>query len=80
MPVAATTGSAAEPTRAIDTRAGDTNTAALIVQIHAKGECWIDASADGEQKVYRLLMPGEELKLEGAKEMIQSVINRSRDT
>ena len=68
-PVAATTGSTAEPAAAIDARSSDTKTAALVVQVHANGECWIDASADGEQKAYRLLMPGEELRLEGAKEI-----------
>jgi cytoskeletal protein RodZ len=69
VPVAATTGSTAEPAAMIDAQAPDTKSAALVVQIHANGECWIDASADGEQKAYRLLMPGEELRLEGAKEI-----------
>jgi hypothetical protein len=69
VPVIATTGSTAEPPKAIDTRPSDATSAALVVQVHANGECWIDASADGEQKAYRLLMPGEELRLEGAKEI-----------
>jgi len=69
VPVTATTGSTAEPPKAIDTRPSDATSAALVVQVHANGECWIDASADGEQKAYRLLMPGEELRLEGAKEI-----------
>lgn len=69
LPVAATTGSTAQPPVAVDAHPAASPPAPLVVQVHANGECWIDASADGEQKAYRLLMPGEELRLEGAKEI-----------
>ena len=70
VPVAATTGSTAQPVIPVgDAHPIAPTAAALVVQIHAKGECWIDASADGEQKAYRLLTAGEELRLEGAKEI-----------
>ena len=66
---AATAGSTAEPVAAVDTHPSEPKPAPLVVQVHATRECWIDARADGEQKAYRLLIPGEELRLEGAKEI-----------
>ena len=69
VPVAATAGSTAEPVAAVDTHPSEPKPSPLVVQVHATGECWIEASADGEQKAYRLLMPGEELRLEGAREI-----------
>jgi cytoskeletal protein RodZ len=69
VPVAATAGSTSEPVAAVDTRPVEPATRPLIVQIHATGECWIEASADGEQKAYRLLLPGEDLRLEGTKQI-----------
>lgn len=76
-PAVATAGSAATPVAAVDTPANTPatapapapTTAALVLQVHATSECWIEASADGEQKAYRLLMPGEDLRLEGAKQI-----------
>jgi cytoskeleton protein RodZ len=70
VPVAATTGSTAQPVTPVgDSHLAEPNAVPLVVQVHANGECWIDASADGEQKAYRLLTAGEELRLEGAKEI-----------
>jgi len=43
--------------------------APLIVQLHANGEVWIEADADGERKVYQLFEQGQELRLEGQKEI-----------
>ena len=39
--------------------------APLVVQLHANEEVWIEADADGERKVYRLIQRGQELRLEG---------------
>jgi RodZ C-terminal domain len=39
------------------------------VQLHAKNEVWIEASADGERKAYQLLEQGQDLRLEGQKEV-----------
>jgi cytoskeleton protein RodZ len=39
-------------------------TAPLVVQLHANDESWIEATADEERKVYRLVMPGEDLRLD----------------
>jgi hypothetical protein len=38
--------------------------APLVVQLHANSDVWVEASADGERKAYRLLMPGEDLRLD----------------
>ena len=46
-----------------------TPTAPLVVQLHANSEVWIEASADGERKAYRLLMAGEDLRLDGRTEI-----------
>jgi hypothetical protein len=43
--------------------------APLVVQLHANDEVWIEADADGERKVYRLIAQGQELRLEGQQEI-----------
>jgi len=43
--------------------------APLIVQLHANGEVWIEADADGERKAYQLFEQGQELRVEGQKEI-----------
>jgi hypothetical protein len=35
------------------------------VELHTTGEAWIEATADGERKAYRLFDEGETLQLEG---------------
>ena len=46
-----------------------TTNAPLVVQLHANGEVWIQADADGERKAYQLFEQGQELRLEGHKEI-----------
>jgi len=43
--------------------------APLVVQVHANEEVWIEADADGERKVYQLFEQGQDLRLEGQKEI-----------
>ena len=43
--------------------------APLVVELHANGEVWIEADADGERKAYQLLEQGQELRIEGQKEI-----------
>ena len=38
--------------------------APLVVQLHANTQAWIEASTDGERKTYRLVMAGEDLRLD----------------
>jgi len=67
----ATTG-ATPPTTPAEPHEGDpavATNAPLIVQVHANGEVWIEADADGERKVYQLFEQGQELRLEGQKEI-----------
>ena len=43
--------------------------APLVVELHATGEAWIEATVDGERKAYRLFNQGETLRLDGQKEV-----------
>jgi cytoskeleton protein RodZ len=47
---------------------GTTN-APLVIQLHTNYEVWIEADADGERKVYQLFEEGQDLRLEGQKEI-----------
>ena len=67
----ATTG-ATPPGAPAEPHDGDpatTTSAPLVVQLHANGEVWIEADADGERKVYQLFEQGQDLRLEGQKEI-----------
>jgi cytoskeleton protein RodZ len=67
----ATTG-ATSPGTPVDPHDSDpvaTTSATLVVQLHANGEVWIEADADGERKAYQLFEQGQELRLEGQKEI-----------
>ena len=67
----ATTG-ATSPTAPAEPHDGNdaaTTSAPLIVQLHANGEVWIEAEADGERKVYQLFEQGQDLRVEGQKEI-----------
>jgi cytoskeleton protein RodZ len=67
----ATSGAASLATPAAPHESGPaaTTNAPLIVQVHANEEVWIEADADGERKVYQLFEQGQELRLEGQKEI-----------
>lgn len=67
----ATTG-ATSPTAPAEPHDGDpavATNAPLVVQLHANTEVWIEADADGERKVYQLFEQGQDLRLEGQKEI-----------
>jgi cytoskeleton protein RodZ len=57
------------PAEPHDADAAKTTNAPLVVQLHANDEVWIEADADGERKVYQLVEPGQDLRLEGQKEI-----------
>jgi cytoskeletal protein RodZ len=42
----------------------------LTVGLSAIGECWVSATVDGEQRVDRLLKPGEQLQMEVHRELL----------
>jgi cytoskeleton protein RodZ len=63
----ATSPTAPEKPPAAD--ASTTTTAPFVLQLHANDEVWIEASADGERKAYQLLEQGQELRVEGQKEV-----------
>jgi cytoskeleton protein RodZ len=67
----ATTGATA-PIAPVEPHEGDSAvapSAPLIVQVHANEEVWIEADADGERKAYQLFEQGQELRVEGQKEI-----------
>jgi cytoskeleton protein RodZ len=69
---ATATSGATSPTAPAEPHDGDaaaTTNAPLVVQLHANDEVWIEADADGERKVYQLFEPGQDLRLEGQKEI-----------
>ena len=73
---AATSGPAAGAVAAVDSRdaipaspALPTSPVPLIVKVHASSDVWMDAKVDGEQRVYRLAMAGEDVSL-GARNQI----------
>ena len=69
---ATATSGATPPSAPAEPHDGDptaTTNALLIVQLHVNGEVWIEADADGERKVYQLFEQGQELRLEGQKEI-----------
>jgi cytoskeletal protein RodZ len=41
----------------------------LVVALHATGDVWVEATADGDRKVYRLFKPGEDLEVDAQKEV-----------
>ena len=43
--------------------------APLMLQLHASDEVWIEATADGERKAYRLFEKGEDLRIEAQHEI-----------
>jgi hypothetical protein len=59
-------GTPAEPH---ETDHASTTDAPLVVQLHANDEVWIEADADGERKAYQLFEQGQELRVEGQKEI-----------
>jgi hypothetical protein len=68
----ATTGATSPATPATEPHDGDpgaTTNAPLVVELHANGEVWIEADADGERKVYQLFEQGQDVRLEGQKEI-----------
>jgi cytoskeletal protein RodZ len=65
---AATAGSSV-PAAAVDGAAVPPAAAPLLVELHTTGEAWIEATADGERKVYRLLDEGQTLHVEGQKQI-----------
>jgi cytoskeletal protein RodZ len=43
--------------------------APLVVSLHATGDVWLDATADGERRAYRLYTAGEDLSLDARKQI-----------
>jgi len=84
VPAAApTAGGEAETVAAVDS----THTARvapasppLIVTLHASADVWVEAKVDGQQRVYRLVTAGEELRLDARNEIVLRVGDASAVT
>jgi len=57
------------PAQPRDSDPSTTTNAPLVIQLHANGEVWIEADADGERKGYQLFEQGQDVRLEGQKEI-----------
>ena len=85
VPAAApTSGPAAEAVAAVNSRAvlpiSPALPTPLIVEIHASSDVWVEAKADGEQRVYRLVTAGEDVRLAARSEIVLRVGDASAVT
>lgn len=70
VPAAApTTGTARQPVAAVDSGRMALPTTPMHLRLHTSSEVWLDAKVDGEQRVYRLVAPGEDLSLDAKREI-----------
>ena len=75
--------SAAEVIPAINAAGADRATQApgpLVLNIRATGDVWLDATADGERRAYRLYTAGEVLNLDARKQIVVRVGDASAVT
>lgn len=84
VPVAAPAGGpATEVIPAVNSGGADRATQAsapLLLNIRATGDVWLDATADGERRAYRLYTAGEVLNLDARKQIVVRVGDASAVT
>jgi cytoskeleton protein RodZ len=81
VPAAAPTkGTAREAVAAVDSDRVAPSTTPLQLRLHATSEVWLQAKVDGEQRVYRLVMPGEDVSLDARREIALRVGDASAVT
>ena len=68
-PGATATSGAMSPAAPATSDAAATASAPLVVQLHASDEVWVEATADGERKAYRLFEDGDDLRIEAQQEI-----------
>ena len=70
VPAAApTNGAAREAVAAVDSDRVAPAASPVQLRLHATSEVWLQATVDGEQRLYRLVMPGEDVSLDATREI-----------
>ena len=83
VPTAATSGRRPEAVVAVDSARGDTATlpsAALVIKLNASSDVWVEAKADGEQRIYRLVTAGENLSVDARRQIVLRIGDASAVT
>ena len=82
VPAAATSGPRPEAVVAVSTK-GDRATPAsapLVIKLNASSDVWVDAKADGEQRIYRLVTAGEDLSVDARRQIVLRIGDASAVT
>ena len=80
---AATSGPRPEAVVAVDATKGDSAmlaSAPLVIKLNASSDVWVEAKADGEQRIYRLVTAGEDLTVDARREIILRIGDASAVT
>ena len=80
---AATSGPRPEAVVAVDSTKGDSAilaSAPLVIKLHASSDVWVEAKADGEQRIYRLVTAGEDLTVDARREIVLRIGDASAVT
>ena len=83
VPVAATSGRRPEAVVVVDSTKGDSATlpsVPLVIKLNASSDVWVEAKADGEQRIYRLVTAGEHLTVDARREVILRIGDASAVT
>jgi len=83
VPVAATSGRRPEAVVVVDSTKGDSATlpsVPLVIKLNASSDVWIEAKADGEQRIYRLVTAGEHLTVDARREVVLRIGDASAVT
>jgi cytoskeletal protein RodZ len=82
-PTAATSGRRPEAVVVVASTKGDSATLAstpLVIKLNASSDVWVEAKADGEQRIYRLVTAGEDLTVDARREVVLRIGDASAVT
>ena len=83
VPAAATSGPRPEAVVVVASTRGDGATlpsAPLVIKLNASSDVWVEAKADGEQRIYRLVTAGEDLTVDARREIVLRIGDASAVT
>jgi cytoskeletal protein RodZ len=83
VPAAATSGPRPEALVVVDSTQGDRATRAsapLVIKLKASSDVWVEAKADGEQRIYRLVTAGEDLTVNARRQIVLRIGDASAVT
>jgi len=81
VPAAATSGP--RPEAVVVATKGDRTTPAsepLVIKLNASSDVWVEAKADGEQRIYRLVTAGEDLSVDARRQIVLRIGDASAVT